>query len=69
MTKKKDTNWCCFIAEDDAKCAKDARFEIWGSCGPEDNTHACEEHVGYLLGSPEGDCTNATWIVHLLPED
>jgi hypothetical protein len=39
--------WCCFPA-----CGKDAEFDIWGSCSPEDNLQACEEHVGALLSQP-----------------
>ena len=51
---------CCAI-----ECDKPAEFEIRGESNhPEDYTHACEDHVGYLLGTPAWmRVQNGTWTV------
>ncbi len=51
---------CC-----DLWCMNPAEFEITGGSGHfEDNTHACETHVGSLLGTPEWlDQENREWII------
>ncbi len=41
--------WCCFL-----DCDHEAEFDIYGdSAHHEDNTQACEAHVGALLGTPD----------------
>ena len=51
---------CC-----DLWCMDPAEFEINGGSGHfEDNTHACEAHVGSLLGTSDWlDQENREWIV------
>lgn len=40
--------FCCIV-----DCGNDAEYAIYGESNhPDDNTHACEAHVGALLGTP-----------------
>lgn len=54
---------CCVIG-----CGKPAEFEIAGGSGHfEDFTHACEDHVGELLGTPDWlDEENREWTVTVM---
>lgn len=55
-------NHCCEI-----NCDKPAEFEIRGEQGDDDNTHACADHVGELLGTPDwADKENQRWTVTTL---
>ena len=61
-TQKKDP-WCCAMG-----CPKGAEYHIYGGSGHfEDDTQACEDHVGYLLGTPDWlKKDNTEWTVVLL---
>jgi hypothetical protein len=51
------------------ECQKEAEFDIYGQSGFEDNTQACEEHVGVLLGTPDWAKKETTeWTVVLIRE-
>lgn len=54
---------CCVIG-----CPLAAEFGIYGESGrPDDDTYACERHVGALLGTPAGlGSENRSWSVVLL---
>lgn len=56
-------NHCCKI-----DCDAPAEFEIVGESGhPDDSTHACEAHVGELLGTPEWlSRRNRSWTITAL---
>lgn len=62
MTDEKKP-WCCW-----PECKADAVFQIiGGSNHPDDNTQACTDHVGALLGTPQGIAKNNTyWDVSLI---
>lgn len=38
--------YCCHLG-----CGKDATWDVYGDppASPEDNTHACDDHLGHLL--------------------
>lgn len=70
MEPEETTMHCCQM-----ECEKDAEFEIHGESGRlEDNTHACTDHVGALLGTPEwliqeGHEENRSWTVVWIGDD
>ncbi len=50
---------CCFVG-----CERNAEFQIWGEHPyPDNDTLACEEHVGSLLGTPVGYPEQQSWTV------
>ena len=58
--------FCC-----EWECLKEADFLIIGNlnAGYDNDTYACEGHVGELLGTPDflvGD--NSEWVVSIIPE-
>lgn len=72
--------WCCFIDERilyyedgrqvdglpaQVRCEQPAAYNIYGASQLlEDNTQACEAHVGALLGTPVGaPMENQSWTV------
>ena len=57
--------FCCVM-----ECEAEAMFQIEGTHHhPDDNTQACEAHVGELLGTPDwADYENTWWDVGLIPE-
>lgn len=59
-------NKCC-----KPRCRRLAEFEIRGEGNhPEDYTHACEKHVGWLLGTPVFlQRENRMWFVYYLGEE
>ena len=66
INEKKFAGMFCCVME----CEKEAAFEVRGTHGhPEDSTHACEAHVGELLGTPDwADYENTWWDVGTIPE-
>ena len=63
----KSTSHCLYISETEEACRKKAEFEILGMPSPKDPysdiTQACLNHVGHLLGTPEGAIENESWLV------
>ena len=62
---------CCYLYGEDYEncCDKDAEFHIFGiPFHFEDETHACVDHVGALLGTPDWrKQDNEGWTVYPLP--
>jgi len=57
---------CCYLSDDGVQCENNAEFTIYGgSHHPEDDSQACESHVGPLLGTPAWwkGSWNVTWEV------
>ena len=59
---------CCAMISKTKRCQKKATFEIMDATrgDPDNFTHACESHVGELLGSVEGYPVTTSWNVHTL---
>lgn len=53
------------------ECEKEADFYIVGNLnnGIDNDTHACEQHVGEMLGTPDFlTSDNTEWVISPIPE-